>query len=139
MPQPRWAPREGRACCTRNVRTWLNAFRIVTVSVPDGDDQLHVAFATPPNFVGFATPPNFVGVALGVGSRLPAYLTAGGRLMSAHKSERELDAYLARIAPIARTKRTITDKKQLKRAIGKPPKRAIAGGSQYSMEFKAVA
>ena len=36
---------------------------IVTVSVLDGDEQMHVAFGVPPNFVG---------VALGVGSRRQA-------------------------------------------------------------------
>src|SRR5690606_36740843 len=58
---------------------------IVTVSVLDGDDQLHLAFGVPPNFVG---------IALGSGSRIPSYMTAGGRLMWGYRTNAEIDAFL---------------------------------------------
>jgi IclR family transcriptional regulator, pca regulon regulatory protein len=104
---------------------------IATVAVLDGDDQLHVAFGVPPNFVG---------IALGVGSRLPSYLTAGGRVIWAHKSDAQIDAFLERAAVVARTERTLTNKAQIKKAILE----ARASGfcvadAEYSAEFKAVA
>ncbi len=104
---------------------------IVTVAILDNDEQLHVAFGVPPNFVG---------IALGVGSRLPSYLTAAGRVMWSRRSDAEIDAFLARVTPVARTEHTITDKSKIREAIF----RARLDGycvadAEYSTEFKGVA
>jgi IclR family transcriptional regulator, pca regulon regulatory protein len=104
---------------------------IVTVSVLDGDDQLHL---------GFAVPPNFVGIALGVGSRIPSYMTAGGRLMWAQRSDVEIDAFLARIEPVARTGHTMTDKAAIREAILEARRNGCCvADAEYSSEFKGVA
>jgi IclR family pca regulon transcriptional regulator len=104
---------------------------IVTVSVLDGDDQLHL---------GFGVPPNFVGIALGVGSRIPSYMTAGGRLMWSHRSDEEIDAFLARITPVARTESTQTDKAYIRAAIMRARHDGwCVADAEYSSEFKGVA
>jgi IclR family pca regulon transcriptional regulator len=104
---------------------------IVTVSVLDGDDQLHVAFAVPPNFVG---------VALGVGSRIPSYMTAAGRLLWSFKPDVEVHAFLNRLEPQARTSHTITDKAAIRAAIELARSNGCAvADAEYSSEFKGVA
>lgn len=104
---------------------------IVTVSVLDGDEHLHLAFGVPPNFVG---------IALGVGSRLPSYLTAAGRVIWAQCSDAEIDAFLERVLVVARTQRTLTDKPRIRAAILEARLNGfcVADG-EYSDEFKAVA
>ena len=54
---------------------------------------------------------------LNVGSRLPAYLNSMGRVLLAALPDRQLDAYLAALKPIAMTKKTITDKQALRKRI----------------------
>lgn len=54
---------------------------------------------------------------LNVGSRLPAYLNSMGRVLLAALPDPELDAYLAALKPVAMTKKTITDKRALKKRI----------------------
>lgn len=54
---------------------------------------------------------------LGVGSRLPAYLNSMGRVLLSALPDAELDAYLAALRPVAITRRTITDKRELKKRI----------------------
>lgn len=104
---------------------------IVTVSVLDGDEQLHVAFGVPPNFVG---------VALGVGSRIPSYMTAAGKLLWSLKPDHEVAAFLDRLQPEARTSHTLTDKNEIRAAIelARRDKFAVAD-AEYSAEFKGVA
>lgn len=104
---------------------------IVTVSVLDGDEQLHVAFGVPPNFVG---------VALGVGSRIPSYMTAAGRLLWALKPTEEVDAFIDRIHPQARTANTLTEKTSIRAAIELARSHHFAtADAEYSEEFKGVA
>lgn len=104
---------------------------IATMAVLDGDEQLHVAFGVPPNFVG---------IALGVGSRLPSYMTAGGRVIWAHRSDAQIDAFLERSAVAPRTEQTLTDKAQIKQAILEARAKGFCvADAEYSAEFKAVA
>lgn len=104
---------------------------IVTVSVLDGDEQLQLAFGVPPNFVG---------IALGVGSRIPSYMTAGGRVMWSARQDAEIDAFLARITPTPRTENTLTDKARIRVAIlaARQDGHCVAD-AEYSSEFKGVA
>lgn len=104
---------------------------IVTVAILDGDEQLHVAFGVPPNFVG---------IALGVGSRLPSYMTAAGRVIWAHRPEAEVDEFLERTTIVARTDRTITEKSAIRQAIlDARAKGYCVADAEYSLEFKGVA
>ncbi|TFW32884.1 IclR family transcriptional regulator domain-containing protein [Massilia horti] len=56
-------------------------------------------------------------VALGAGSRLPAYCTSLGRVLLAHLPQDELDAYLERVELHPRTEHTITDKARLRQVL----------------------
>ena len=54
---------------------------------------------------------------LHVGSRLPAYVNSMGRVLLSALPDRELNAYLAALKPVAVTRRTITDKRELRKRI----------------------
>lgn len=54
---------------------------------------------------------------LRVGSRLPAYCSAFGRMLLAGRSDAEIDAYLSRVTPRMHTSRTAIDPAAIKRAI----------------------
>ena len=54
---------------------------------------------------------------LGAGSRLPAYISSMGRLLLGALPDKELDAYLRALEPKAVARRTITDKRILRRRI----------------------
>lgn len=54
---------------------------------------------------------------LDVGSRLPAYLNSMGRVLLSALPDKELEAYLAALKPVAITRRTTTDKRELRRRI----------------------
>ncbi len=56
-------------------------------------------------------------VSLDVGSRLPAWCTSMGRVLLADMPDTELDAYLAKFSPVARTPKTMTTKADLRRTI----------------------
>jgi len=58
-------------------------------------------------------------VAISIGTRFPAYLTAMGRVLLAGLSEAELEHYLDELAIAARTDRTITDRDELREAIAR--------------------
>ncbi|MDX6239403.1 MAG: IclR family transcriptional regulator, pca regulon regulatory protein [Kribbellaceae bacterium] len=63
-------------------------------------------------------------VALGVGARLPAYVTSMGRVLMAGLPADELDSYLARLVPEQLTDRTATSVDELRDVIS----RAAADG-----------
>jgi IclR family pca regulon transcriptional regulator len=63
-------------------------------------------------------------VALGVGARLPAYVTSMGRVLLAGLPADELDSYLARLVPEQLTDRTVTSVDELRDVIS----RAAADG-----------
>ena len=54
---------------------------------------------------------------LSVGSRLPAFCTALGRVLLAGNPDERLNAFLARLAPQAFTPRTVTEAAAIRRAI----------------------
>jgi IclR family pca regulon transcriptional regulator len=54
---------------------------------------------------------------LRVGSRLPAYCSAFGRMLLAGRSDSEIDAYLSRVKPRMHTSRTVIDPDAIRRAI----------------------
>lgn len=54
---------------------------------------------------------------LNVGSRLPAYLNSMGRVLLSALPDNELNAYLAALNPVAVTRKTVTDKRELKKRI----------------------
>lgn len=54
---------------------------------------------------------------VGIGSRLPAYPTALGRVLLSQLPEVDFKAYLAALRPVALTKKTIVEKKALRREI----------------------
>jgi IclR family pca regulon transcriptional regulator len=56
-------------------------------------------------------------VALGAGSRLPAYCTSLGRVMLAHLPQARLDDYLARVTLQPMTKNTIVAEKALRAVL----------------------
>lgn len=80
-----------------------------SVSVLEGDDIVYVARVPTKRIMS---------VALGIGTRLPAYCTSMGRILLADLRPAELDAYFgrARFAPL--TPHTVTEPDTLRRIIG---------------------
>ena len=68
-------------------------------------------------YVGRAATKRIMSVTLGVGSRLPAYCTALGRVLLAHLTEEQLNAELAKIDFIQHTKHTVTSRKRLEEIL----------------------
>ena len=60
-------------------------------------------------YVARAAASRVMSVSLSAGSRLPAYCSSLGRVLLAHLSHEDLDAYLARTPLEARTEYTVTD------------------------------
>jgi IclR family pca regulon transcriptional regulator len=58
-----------------------------------------------------------VRIDLGVGSRLPAYLSSMGRVLLGALPDAQLDRYLAALDPVAVTRRTVTDKRRLRALV----------------------
>jgi len=85
-----------------------------SASVLDGDDIV---------FVARVESKRIMSMTLGVGSRLPAWATAMGRVLLADLSSDQLDRYFlhATLAPL--NQRTITDEKKLRRIIDEARKR----------------
>jgi IclR family transcriptional regulator, pca regulon regulatory protein len=73
-----------------------------SLSVLEGDEIVYLARSATKRVMS---------VGLAVGSRLPAYCTSMGRVLLASLPERELTAYMQRIALRAHTTRTITKKR----------------------------
>jgi IclR family pca regulon transcriptional regulator len=68
-------------------------------------------------YVARAATARVMSVALGAGSRLPAYCTSLGRVMLAHLPSGQLDAYLARVTLQPMTKNTIIAEKKLRAVL----------------------
>ena len=64
-----------------------------------------------------ATPPRFVFTSLSVGSRLPAYSTALGRVLLAHAPPAWLDGYWRRVRFEARTPKSLATHAALEREL----------------------
>lgn len=68
-------------------------------------------------FIARAESERIVSTLASIGRRLPAYVSAAGRVMLADYSDADLDAYLAGIQPEAFTRHTITDKDMIRQRI----------------------
>jgi IclR family pca regulon transcriptional regulator len=79
-----------------------------SAAVRDGGDAVMIAHAGPARFLGQGA---------GVGFRLPAFSTALGRVLLAGLDDAALDDFLARLAPVATTARTVTDRTALRRLV----------------------
>ena len=79
-----------------------------SITVLDGDDIVYVVRCPTKRIMT---------VAISVGSRLPAYCTAMGRVLLAALSPEGLDRYLDRVSLVARTGRTCTDPAELRRIL----------------------
>jgi IclR family pca regulon transcriptional regulator len=66
-----------------------------------------------------ATPPRIVFTSLSVGSRLPAYSTALGRVLLAHAPTRKLQAYWPRARFEARTQKSLVTREALEKELTK--------------------
>jgi len=80
-----------------------------SVSILDGTDILYVARSS--------TTVRILSVDLGVGSRLPAYCTAMGRVLLAFETEERLREYFAAARFTACTKRTLTSPGKLRERL----------------------
>jgi IclR family pca regulon transcriptional regulator len=76
-----------------------------SLAVLDDDEVVYVARAATARVMS---------VALGAGSRLPAYCTSLGRVMLAHLPPDQLDAYFARVPLTAMTNKTVVAEKKLR-------------------------
>jgi IclR family pca regulon transcriptional regulator len=56
-------------------------------------------------------------VTLGVGSRLPAYCTALGRVLLSHLNEEQVSTELSKVEFVAHTKHTVTSRKKLEEVL----------------------
>lgn len=79
-----------------------------TLAVLDRDDIL---------FIAHSSRVPLVSVNFAVGSRLPAYCSANGRVLLAALAEPELDRYMARLKPARLTEKTVTTKRQLQELV----------------------
>lgn len=68
-------------------------------------------------YVARAEARRVIRIDLHVGSRLPAYLNSMGRVLLSVLPDRELDAYLGTLKPVAVTRKTVIDKRELKKRI----------------------
>jgi IclR family pca regulon transcriptional regulator len=94
-----------------------------SVSVLDGHDCVYVARVAAKRIMS---------INLVVGSRLPAHATSMGKVLLAHLSPEDLDAYFA-TAPLQRfTKRTICDETRLRRVLRDVKGRGWAFADQES-------
>jgi IclR family pca regulon transcriptional regulator len=68
-------------------------------------------------YVARAATKRIMSVNLGVGSRLPAYCTALGRVLLAHLDEEQLSAQLSKMDFVQHTKHTVTSRKELEKVL----------------------
>jgi IclR family pca regulon transcriptional regulator len=92
--------------CLNNISRMLN--ESCSLAVLDDNQVLYVSRSATSRIMS---------VALNTGSRLPAYCTSLGRVMLAHMSEEELDAYFARVKLKAFTQRTVVSVKRIKEIL----------------------
>ncbi len=74
-------------------------------------------------YVGRAATKRIMSVTLGVGSRLPAYCTALGRVLLAHLTEEQVNTELSKVDFVQHTKHTV----HLTQAAGRDPAGCAAG------------
>jgi IclR family pca regulon transcriptional regulator len=83
-----------------------------SIGVLEGPEVVLIARAASPR-------PRMMAVTLSVGSRLPAYLSAIGRVILAELSEKELTVYLKSITPHRETPHTIVDRERMHEEIAR--------------------
>jgi IclR family transcriptional regulator, pca regulon regulatory protein len=86
-----------------------NVMETTSASVLDGADIV---------FVARVETKRIMSMTLGVGSRLPAWATAMGRVLLAELTPEQLDAYFDRVPLDPITPRTVTDRHRLLKLIG---------------------
>ncbi len=79
-----------------------------SIGVLDGNDVVYVVRVETRRVIR---------IDLAVGSRLPAYLNSMGRVLLSALDNASLDAYLAPLQPVAATRKTVTDKAELRKRI----------------------
>jgi IclR family pca regulon transcriptional regulator len=89
----------------------------VGVALLDGHDIV---------FVARAAARRILSVEISVGGRLPAACTASGRVLVAHEDEENRERWLARVALMAHTKRSIVDRDELRAEIDRVRKQGFA-------------
>ena len=68
-------------------------------------------------YVGRAATKRIMSVTLGVGSRLPIYCTALGRVLLAHLNREEADAEIAKVEFVPHTRHTVTSRARLEEIL----------------------
>lgn len=79
-----------------------------SMTVLDGDEIVYVARAATKRIIS---------VGLSVGSRLPAYCTAMGRVLLAYSTHADIDGYFQRVPLVRQTPHTITEVALLRREL----------------------
>lgn len=82
--------------------------RSTSVAILDGDDVVYVQRVAAKRILA---------AGIGVGTRLPAYVTSHGRALLAAQPDDALDDYLARVTLERRTSRTVRTPEQLRRRL----------------------
>jgi IclR family transcriptional regulator, pca regulon regulatory protein len=95
-----------------------------SLTVLDGDDTV---------FIARSNPPRIASVTIGVGTRLPAYCTASGRVLMIQRSDAEIARYLQGVQPTAYTPKTLVDPAALRDAFRAA---RLAGYSINDEEFE---
>ena len=91
-------------------------------------------------YIARAATKRIMSVTLNVGSRLPAYCTSMGRILLAHLSRADLDAYLGRVRLKPYTHRTITSRDGLRRALDQVREKGYAVVDQeLEIELRSIA
>src|SRR4051794_12685434 len=93
----------------------------VSCAVLDGEEIVYVARVPTTRIMT---------ISLALGSRLPAWCTSLGRVLLADLPAAGLDAYLARVRPVACTSRTVTDPAGLRAALAEARRQGWALGDQ---------
>jgi IclR family pca regulon transcriptional regulator len=94
-----------------------------SMSVLDGRDIVYVARVPAKRIMS---------INLVVGSRLPAHATSMGKVLLAHLSPDELDAYFVSFSRVRLTKRTLCDEAELREALSEIRERGWALADQES-------
>ncbi len=91
-------------------------------------------------YIARAATKRIMSVTLNVGSRLPAYCTSMGRILLAHLSRADLDAYLGRVRLKPYTDRTITSRDGLRRALDQVREKGYAVVDQeLELQLRSIA
>lgn len=88
------------------------------VSVLDGDHTVYVALANPQPFLALGN---------NVGTKFPAFISAGGRVLIAHMEEAQREKLLAKATLPALTPLTITDPDKLRKVLAQVKEQGFAG------------